>query len=397
MADIDSKPCFLEMLRSRGLLEEHIRTLTAGGIETVGTMAYCCGYTPGLGDEGPFVEWAGQILGPDLPMGQLACLRRIFYECHVMCNYRLKEGMERQGEDQSNAIPPEDRRERHRQQQDRLKGLPLTGEYECSSKLLELVQSQVAGKVIRYIHPKECTSMQAELQSSKRIKTVQADTQGVLRVHTQAGSSDAPVHTDLLLKDAMMRRALAYDQLGVFTFEVQSRWIHHIFGLLYYNYSLPPDGCKSITTGQLLNADKALFLLISAETSGNIKEDEAGARPCDAAMVKLMWDSRVAFHLLPLPAAMRTTSGAAAAASDSVVSKSSGPKGKGSGKKRVAPPDGCLSRTPDGKNICFTFNSAAGCRYAKAGKRCQKGYHICGRASCHGGHSMLECPKVASN
>eukprot|EP00971_Amphidinium_carterae_P319925 6359342-Amphidinium_carterae.1 len=95
-------------------------------------------------------------------------------------------------------------------------------------------------------------------------------------------------------------------------------------------------------------------------------------------MVKLMWDSRVAFHLLPLPAVGRSTS--ASAASDASVPKSSGPKGKGSGKKRISAPDGCVSRTPEDKNICFMYNATGGCRYAKAGKRCQKGYHLCGRA-----------------
>lgn len=67
--------------------------------------------------------------------------------------------------------------------------------------------------------------------------------------------------------------------------------------------------------------------------------------------------------------------------------KGSGPakqKGKGKGKGKL------LSKTPDGRRICFAFNNqgctSVDCDFA----------HVCQRKSCLGPHSMQECPTRAT-
>eukprot|EP00971_Amphidinium_carterae_P258359 5128051-Amphidinium_carterae.1 len=48
---------------------------------------------------------------------------------------------------------------------------------------------------------------------------------------------------------------------------------------------------------------------------------------------------------------------------------------------------------PDGKNLCMVFQTPAGCPYAKPGKRCLKGYHLCARPGCQGKHPAHACTK----
>lgn len=64
--------------------------------------------------------------------------------------------------------------------------------------------------------------------------------------------------------------------------------------------------------------------------------------------------------------------------------KGGGPAaGKGKGKGKL------LSKTPDGRRICYNFNSPAGCNKADCDFA-----HICQRKSCLGPHSFLECPDM---
>lgn len=59
-------------------------------------------------------------------------------------------------------------------------------------------------------------------------------------------------------------------------------------------------------------------------------------------------------------------------------------KGKGKGKGKL------LSKTPDGRRICYAFNSVGGCTVAGCDFA-----HICQRKACMGEHSYLECPGLA--
>jgi hypothetical protein len=60
-----------------------------------------------------------------------------------------------------------------------------------------------------------------------------------------------------------------------------------------------------------------------------------------------------------------------------------GGKGKGGGKGTNNP---LLARTPDGKEICFAFNSE-GCSNASCTRA-----HVCRKRGCLGSHSMAACP-----
>ena len=60
--------------------------------------------------------------------------------------------------------------------------------------------------------------------------------------------------------------------------------------------------------------------------------------------------------------------------------------GKGQGKASGAGKGGCRRSTPDGKPICFRYNSPGGCSNSGC-----KFLHVCG-SCCATGHSIADCP-----
>jgi hypothetical protein len=67
--------------------------------------------------------------------------------------------------------------------------------------------------------------------------------------------------------------------------------------------------------------------------------------------------------------------------------KGKGRKGKGSGKGNQAQ----AFATPDGRHICFAYNSAAGC----SNPQCNRA-HVCRNWGCFGAHASVSCPTAAA-
>eukprot|EP00971_Amphidinium_carterae_P201090 3990483-Amphidinium_carterae.2 len=143
-----------------------------------------------------------------------------------------------------------------------------------------------------------------------------------------------------------------------------------------------------------------MFVRLAEETRSGIKPSADG-RPLDAAMLKLMDNPSITFHFLPVPMTHASSAFSASSVQPShpdglpFAAGYSKPKGKGK-RAPTAPPPGTIARMPDGKNLCFAYNSASSCNIAKPGKKCMRGYHLCGRPGCHGKHSATACTKPAA-
>eukprot|EP00971_Amphidinium_carterae_P055206 1088092-Amphidinium_carterae.1 len=69
-----------------------------------------------------------------------------------------------------------------------------------------------------YIPPSECTTREQELHSEKKVRQLECGVGGLVRVQSRAVDITASVNDNLLLKEALMRRGLAYDQANLLTF-----------------------------------------------------------------------------------------------------------------------------------------------------------------------------------
>ena len=388
MAGFDSAAVIKDKAMALGLESRFITKLVDElKYDTLGKIAYCCAYQPGMADEEPWQAWAKTILGEGAADSQVAALRQLFHEANAASINRMREDLERREEHEPKRIPTAERSERYNKQQERLKGLRLVGELEPSNSLTDLVYQQYEQNVLKYVPPDACTTRQQELHHEKRARQVAVDENGQLTVKYVGSQLSARWSTDLLLKEAFTRRGLAYDQANLLDFHSHAAWVDGMFTNLHRE---TPDELRPVTPEQIIAADKALFLKMAEATRSGIRAQADGTRPLDQAIIRASEDPRVMFHLLPVPKPPAQAQSRTSSVDSGIVTK----KGKGKAKgAAIQPPPGCVNRTSDGKNICYAYNNSAGCPYAKSGKRCNRGYHLCGREGCHGKHSILQCPK----
>ena len=90
---------------------------------------------------------------------------------------------------------------------------------------------------------------------------------------------------------------MTYDAAQILSFHVQEKWNQSLFDRM----SCPAlPGFTSFSLDQLLAADRALWLKLSEQTRGTVKQlDAAGGRIGDSVFAALANDPEVMFHCLP--------------------------------------------------------------------------------------------------
>jgi hypothetical protein len=335
--------------------------------------------------------------------------RQLFFECFTMVQQELRLRLERTSDDvvvRKLAVP--ERAARFRAQENRLQGLVLRGELECSDALVDLCVSQYDSNRVAYISWQKCLSKSAEEAGIKKDPSIGQNLAGLLKLGETVRLPDADTSTELLLKYALTRRALAYDQALLVTFGVSMVWVERLFAV-----RLRPalTHHQKVTIEQLELADRAVFLRAGELTRDGVVPNAAGNRPLDTALVQAWLEPEIAQLLAQMaqssgsksltaskrPAgdgevptlSKRAKKKAAAAAKAVVKAKPAPPRppsgdAKGNkGKGRGNLPGGLegSSRTPDGMAICYGYNLR---NCTSSGASCARGKHCCCR--CFGNH-----------
>jgi hypothetical protein len=334
----------------------------------------------------PLIKFFNETIaneGENLPAGELACLRRAFFESHTFMLAELKNQVERKEEDGPRKVPQPERNARLDSQKKRLLGLSLTGVHEPAHGLVDNVAQQKEDEILRYIHPEDCSSRESELRSGKVGKSNKAD-----------------ISSDLLVKQALTRRSLAYDQLEIFSFGFLESWVDYLFSLMS---RVPVQGYAKISLQQILEADRQVFILTSEECRGGITMKIPGTYPAEVAFQSVRAEPILTTLLQHLPAQRSGGGGGESkdvkrqrtADTGSKGSKGGGKNGKGKGKGQKTRTGqvpkaliGLNSRSRDGEPLCYGYN-LSGCSAAEPGRKCTKGYHFC--AKCLGVHSLNDC------
>ena len=94
---------------------------------------------------------------------------------------------------------------------------------------------------LKYIAPGKCLSRQQELSGAKPEKHIKLDASSSgLVVKDAAPEKETNVSSDLALFQAMCRRALAMDLVGLASHDTMMRWINRMFAL--YTQPWVPEG-----------------------------------------------------------------------------------------------------------------------------------------------------------
>jgi len=263
----------------------------------------------------------------------------------------------------------------------------------------------IEANVPRYLEPHRFTTRSSEVSKEKPGKEFILD-HSQLMVKDSERKDRCTLSNDLQIFQALTRRSLACDLMGVCSFKTMERW--HRF-LMDATQVSAPGGYKAPTTEQILRADRAAGVRM-AEGVSSLKRRADGVLPLDVALDALRTDPTVVFHMAPLPMQTNTKPDKnhdkpggpkQPPKKDQPSNKTSkGGKGKGKGPGKTArgrmPQElvGLHQNLKNGKRICYNFNLDKGCAYAEAGKDCMKGGHYCMR--CLGTHPAYECPSKPS-
>jgi hypothetical protein len=403
---VDSEASFVTRAKAIGFPDNLIQKLLDAGINSAAKLAFSCNYTPQSGDDKPLEDMITAANGGvAITLGQMSCLRRMFFEAHTLVMADLKTQVEKTDDQMPRKIPAPERNARYESQQKRLVGISLSGELEPAHSLIDAVLQQAEDQSVKYLPPHKCPKREAELQAVKHDVPLTLDTSaGRVVLGKQIKEVACDTSTELKTMWALQRRGLAYDQADLIRWVTHEEWLKELFSHL----TRPaPPGFSSPNLQQLLRADRELFVKMGEVTRSGITVRPTGVLPLDEAMRTLMFSAPVQFHLLPLPTAagggkpnIQNTGGdqvlkrplAGGDDTKSKFPKKGGGKGKRgfvTGKGIPAMPNelkGMWFKTKEGQRICFAYNMKSGC--SSADGSCHKGEHVCCKPHCGRNHSL---------
>jgi hypothetical protein len=373
-ASVDSEPVFSARCVEIGMDAALLAALIASGIDTMGKFAFASSYMPGQ-DETPLIAMLEEAGGQVPTLFQKSVCRRLAFESHALVIEDTKFRLEKPVDALPRKMALAERASRYRAQAARLVGISLVGENDPSHQLLDLVAQQAEENLVKFIPLSHCTRRDAEITNVKTDSSLRTDANGHLIISKEPTKQFTSISTDLLVMQAMTRRALAYDQLGLVCFEVGSRWIRHLFQALNRD---APAGYSNPDIGTLIGADQFFWVRAAEITREGIAPPPTGATPLEKAFEALIADPFVNIMLMPKPSrapAMAPKAPAGAPRPGGPASTTPKPKPKAKAGK---------------KGTCYKYNGPLGCTYAAAGARCRNGFHLC--KTCQGPHTKGECP-----
>ena len=151
MSYSDSKAVFKKRFLEIGLTDANYEAFNAEGLNTLGTFAFACNYAPGAADERPLVTLATNVLGSAPSTKEMACIRRLFSEAYSTIAADIRTKVEACDEASVKKLPPAERSQRLKDQQVRLAGLDLRGNYEPGDSLVDRAVAAYESDRVIYI------------------------------------------------------------------------------------------------------------------------------------------------------------------------------------------------------------------------------------------------------
>jgi hypothetical protein len=408
-AMLDSEAVFQARIRELGIPDADFVKLKAKGMTSLGRFAYITTIHPGsAADDGPFVQALVRALGlqdeGDLDLGSLAAYRRLWLEAYTVSIAEVRSRIERTDDTAPKKLPQPERNSKREAQQGRLPGIRIVGHLEPANCLIDFCFGLREDNVLQYVDPQKCVSRDQEMDGIKSEKFLKPDpSSGVVHEVTRAVQLFADLSSEYRVRQALMRRSLALDQVDLLVFDEQEKLHEYYFNLMSTE---PLSSHQSVTMEQVLRADRLLWRKMAELTRDGIRPVVVGlikTYPLKTALNLALLDPIVSSSMQPLQ-----KSGGANPRPGPYESKGSGKTGKGGkaqgkgqsknkGKDGKAPakvPEelkGLRLQTNKGGRYCFGANLPAGCTFAKPGQTCKYGYHACMKCG-KPDHGAANCP-----
>ena len=391
---LESVAAFETQARRAGLNEQWVEAFGRNNLNRLGRLAYAV-TTPGVA---PSTEQVTDLMnqlrfgvGPTL--SEIAAVKRVIFEAQTLTIASLRSTVHSPDDASTKRVAPAERSARLEAQRSRLQALDLSGPMEPSHWLYDQFSAMLETGELKYIAPGKCMTRQQELAGERPDKQIKLDeTRSSLVVKDKQQEQEAEIGSDLSLLQAMTRRALAMDLVGIATFNTVMKFVNRMFTLMT---QAPAPGFAKPGHAQLLRADRQAFMRLAETVQPPFHVNAAGVLPLDLAFDQLHNDVTVTYHMLPVPLTRQSDNDRRADPNNTKTKKpvtkpggNPSPKGKagGKGKRQPMPQQlhGMHHKTPAGKAICFNFNLGK-CK----DKKCPR-EHVCCVPGCYKSHPQTE-------
>ena len=398
MSGLESTHAFAERAGQIGMDPVFLQKVMDKSLDAFGKLAFVCSSRPASGDDAPLFKAVKDLIGEDAPPSQTMVLRRLWYEAHSHALVDLEARASRASDTTPRELPLAERMARLKRQRNSLTELELDVRTEPAHCLVDRVQSMLDNSQVVHLPPEKCVSRQDEINGDKAEQKITFASDGSLRITKQAQQLRCETTGELKLRQCYLRRALAFDQVGLAGFTAQEQWRNRMFQSLL---ETPPAGYKYTTVQQIMAADQKLWQVVAQESRGSLTVGVGMPPPLDAYITSAANNPLVIACLTPLP---RPAEVVWAPAKGKGKDNKGGKNGKGKGKSKdssQAPqnvslkelldnmPQGCVQANDENRFLCPFFNKGI-CRFQKR-KSCRFGKHNCYFKGCYSDKPFIEC------
>ena len=224
MSFSDSEAVFFQRCREIGFEDEAIANMKDQQLTTMSRFAFACNYSPAGTDEAPLVNLAKEVYGKDPSTVEMVFIRRIFNEAYVNVASDIKSKAESTDETPIRKLAPAERSERLKQQQ-RLRGINISGPLEPGDSLIDKCISIYESDRIQYVSWESAVSREHEsLTGLKRDTQLTFDGSGTLKLQKANQVEPCNTSSEIQVKYALTRRALAFEQANLVKFSLMEAW-----------------------------------------------------------------------------------------------------------------------------------------------------------------------------
>ena len=390
MSLIDSEAAFQK--RCDELLDGLHDMFTHLQVTTFSSLAFTVGTPQQPVSEHDMQRFADRVVQGPASIAEVSIVRRIHFEAQtlVMSDIR-KQAVAGDTSEPSKSLPYVEKRRRLEAQQTRITGLSHMHEQRASHGLIDLCFRIVESGALLYVAPSKCSSRDSEIQSDAKTRQKQLLTleQGTLKAVSADSLPTVDVGTEMKLMYALQRRGLAFDLVGLMSFDAHSEWVNKLFRALMAD---TPAHFQSLSLQQIIRADQEMFLLLASEYDGPLKSPMVeGEPPLDAQLRLYMTDPRVNMYLVPAPVSQKRPAPVTSAGDKQSPPPTKKPRqGQKTPAQLPAELSGFHTKTSDNKPLCWNFNLSKGCANATKRGRCRFGFHTCMKC-LKGGHGAHKC------
>eukprot|EP00435_Cladocopium_sp_Y103_P019375 s340_g4.t1 len=299
MALIDSEKAFQK--RCDELHDGLFDKMKGQNITSFSTFAFSVGSPQNPVSDSDFAQLTDSIFEGQTTLGTTAILRRLHFEaCTLLVADMKTQSASVDASEPVRKLPYVEKTSRLEAQKKKLTGLLHSPEQQPSHSLIDSVFSMMESGSLTYVHPSKCHSREHEIQAEakSRSKTMLTIEQGSLKQTVVSSLTDIDTGTELKLYFAMQRRHLAFDLVGLLSWERCQKWLDKLMSSLV---SDAPQHFTPISLTQIMRADREVFSLMASEHKESLKAAPGAKPPLDETFEKLMHDPRINVHLIAMP------------------------------------------------------------------------------------------------